>query len=161
VWSCSPARSRPRWRTEPARAFKTAGCGPGHDGGIHPRTKIAIAVRDDLAGWQRLNVSAFLVSGVAARYPETVGEDYEDASGRRYLPMFGQPVLVYAGDADSLRAAHRKAIERDIAVAVYTEELFATGNDDDNRAAVRSVRPRSCPWSVSRFTVSGTRSTRP
>ena len=28
-------------------------------------------------------------------------------------------------------------------MAIYTEELFATGNDDDNRAAVRAVRPRS------------------
>lgn len=29
-------------------------------------TKVAVVVRDDLAGWQRLNVCAFLVSGVTA-----------------------------------------------------------------------------------------------
>ena len=29
-------------------------------------TKIAIAVRGDLANWQQLNVTAFLASGVAA-----------------------------------------------------------------------------------------------
>ncbi|SFQ39113.1 Protein of unknown function [Amycolatopsis rubida] len=28
-------------------------------------TKIAVLLRDDLASWQRLNVTAFLVSGVA------------------------------------------------------------------------------------------------
>lgn len=103
------------------------------------KTKIAVVVRDDLAGWQQLNVTAFLVSGVAARFPETVGENYEDASGQEYLPMFGQPVLVYEADADALRVAHRKALDRDLAVAVYTEELFATGNDVDNRAAVLAV----------------------
>ncbi|TNC20671.1 DUF2000 domain-containing protein [Amycolatopsis alkalitolerans] len=102
-------------------------------------TKIAVVVRDDLAQWQRLNVTAFLVSGVAARFPETVGDEYEDASGRRYLPMFGQPVLVYQADAAGVKLAHQKAVERGLAVAVYTEELFATSNDVDNRAAVRAV----------------------
>jgi len=103
------------------------------------KTKIAVVVRDDLATWQRLNVTAFLVSGIAARFPETVGEDYEDGSGQRYLPMFGQPVLVYAADADALTAAHAKAVERELAIAVYTDELFVTNNDADNRAAVRAV----------------------
>ncbi|GHF78486.1 hypothetical protein FHX82_004441 [Amycolatopsis bartoniae] len=103
------------------------------------KTKIAVVVRDDLATWQRLNVTAFLVSGIAARFPETVGEPYEDASGQEYLPMFGQPVLVYQADAGGLRVAHGQALARELAVAVYTEELFATGNDVDNRAAVRAV----------------------
>lgn len=106
---------------------------------MQPKTKIAVVVRDDLATWQRLNVTAFLVSGIAAKLPETIGDDYEDASGQRYLPMFGQPVLVYTSGADALQAAHRKAIDRELSVSVYTEELFATGNDVDNRAAVRAV----------------------
>ncbi|GLY68434.1 DUF2000 domain-containing protein [Amycolatopsis taiwanensis] len=103
------------------------------------KTKIAVVVRDDLATWQRLNVTAFLVSGIAAKCPETVGVDYEDASGQRYLPMFGLPVLVYLADAEALRSAHRKALDRELGLSVYTEELFATGNDVDNRAAVRAV----------------------
>jgi hypothetical protein len=106
---------------------------------MQAKTKIAVVVRGDLATWQRLNVTAFLVSGVAARFPETVGAEYEDASGRRYLPMFGQPVLVYEADSEALTKAHQKAVERDLAVAVYTEELFATSKDVDNRAAVRAV----------------------
>lgn len=102
-------------------------------------TKIAIVVRDDLAAWQRLNVTAFLASGVAHAFPASVGEPYEDASGTAYLPMFGQPVLVYAADLAALTEVRTKAVERGLALGVYTEELFTTGNDEDNRAAVRAV----------------------
>jgi hypothetical protein len=106
---------------------------------MEQRSKIAVVVRDDLATWQRLNVTAFLVSGIAARYPETIGVDYKDASDMTYLPMFGLPVLVYVAGAEPLRVAHRKAIDRGLGLSIYTEELFATGNDVDNRAAVRAV----------------------
>jgi hypothetical protein len=61
-------------------------------------TKIAIAVRADLAGWQQLNVTAFLASAVAGGIPEVIGEPYLDGSDNAYLPMFRQPVLVYAAD---------------------------------------------------------------
>ncbi|MCP2336426.1 DUF2000 domain-containing protein [Actinomadura rupiterrae] len=100
-------------------------------------TKIAIVVRDDLAAWQRLNVTAFLSSAVAAGEPALIGEPYEDASGNRYLPMFGQPVLVYVASAEQLAAAHARALTRDdIREAVYIEDMFKTGNDADNRATV-------------------------
>jgi len=102
-------------------------------------TKIGIVVRDDLAAWQRLNVTAFVASGVAGAIGEVMGQPYEDASGNRYLPMFRQPVLVYAADAAGLTTAYRRAMSRGLGIAVYTEELFKTGNDDDNRAAVRAV----------------------
>jgi len=102
-------------------------------------TKIAVLLRDDLAVWQRLNVTAFLVSGIAGTAPGLLGEPYEDGDGTRYLPMFGQPVLVFEGDHDMLTAAHRRALSRGVLVSVFTEELFATGNDVDNRAAVRAV----------------------
>ncbi|MQA11998.1 MAG: DUF2000 family protein [Pseudonocardiaceae bacterium] len=102
------------------------------------KTKIAVAVREDLAAWQKLNMTAFLVSGIAARF-DTVGVDYADANGVRYLPMFGQPVLVYAADVDQLRTVHQRATARELDCAVYTDELFTTGNDVANRAAVRAV----------------------
>jgi hypothetical protein len=102
-------------------------------------TKIAIAVRDDLAGWQQLNVTAFLASGIAAGVPETAGKPYEDGSGHRYLEMFRQPVLVYEADGALLATARERAAGRDLTTAIYTEDLFATDNDDDNRAAVRAV----------------------
>ncbi len=102
-------------------------------------TKIAVLLRDDLAVWQRLNVTAFLVSGIAGTHPEVVGEAYEDADGVRYLPMFRQPVMVFEGSKEFMGVAHGRALGRGIEHSVFTQELFATGNDQDNRAAVKAV----------------------
>ncbi len=102
-------------------------------------TKVAVLLRDDLETWQRLNVTVFLASGVAAAYPQIVGDPYQDADGTTYLAMFGQPVLVFEGGKESLIAAHERALRRDLPIAVFTSDLFRTGNDDDNRAAVRAV----------------------
>ncbi|MCW2885149.1 MAG: hypothetical protein QOE54_3130 [Streptosporangiaceae bacterium] len=99
-------------------------------------TKIAVVVREDLAGWQRLNVTAFLVSGLPKSFPEILGEPYEDGAGNRYLPMFRQPVLVFGANAEALDRVHAQALSRGLAIAVYTDELFTTDNDADNRAAV-------------------------
>ena len=102
-------------------------------------TKIAVVLRDDLAVWQKANVTAFLVSGVAGTNPDVVGEPYRDASGNEYLPMFVQPVLVYEADATALRRAYERALDRGVTPAIYTSELFATGYDEANRAAVAAV----------------------
>jgi len=103
-------------------------------------TKVAVVVRDDLAAWQRLNVCAFLISGVVAGAEEpVVGLDYEDASGRRYLPMLVQPVLVYEANGAKLRTVYDRAVTRELRFALYTADLFATGHDEANRAAVRVV----------------------
>ncbi|MFI7504260.1 DUF2000 family protein [Streptomyces sp. NPDC049687] len=102
-------------------------------------TKIAVLLRGDLESWQRLNVTAFLVSGLGTVAPEVVGEPYEDADGVGYLPMFRQPVLVFEGTKETLVAAHARVLSRDLPRAVFTGDLFATGNDRDNRAAVRAV----------------------
>jgi hypothetical protein len=108
-------------------------------------TKIAIAVRADLAVWQQLNVTAFLASAVAGGRPEVIGQRYQDGSGNDYLPMFRQPVLVYAATTDQLGQVHGQAMARNLDVAVYIEEMFKTGNDDDNRAAVRAVPGDALP----------------
>ena len=102
-------------------------------------TKIAVVLRDDLAVWQKANVTAFLISGIAGTTPEVVGEPYEDASGNRYLPMFRQPVLVFGADAAAIRRAYERAMQRDVELAIYTKELFVTGHDEANRAAVAAV----------------------
>jgi hypothetical protein len=102
-------------------------------------TKIAVAVREDLATWQKLNVTAFLASAVAGGRPEVIGERYQDGSGNVYLPMFRQPVLVYGAGAGALARAHAGALARGLESAVYIEEMFKTGHDLDNRAAVRAV----------------------
>jgi hypothetical protein len=103
-------------------------------------TKIAVLLRDDLEVWQRLNVASFLVSGIGQRAPEVIGEPYADADGTEYLPMFRQPVLVFEGGKEILTKARERAISRGVALSVFTADLFATGNDRDNRAAVRAVR---------------------
>jgi len=102
-------------------------------------TKLAVVLRDDLAVWQKTNVTAFLVSGIAGTVPDVVGEPYRDASGNEYLPMFVQPVLVYEADDGALRRAYARARDRDVTLAVYTADLFETGHDEANRAAVAAV----------------------
>lgn len=102
-------------------------------------TKIAVLLRDDLQAWQRLNVTAFLVSGLGTAVAEVIGEPYVDADETRYLPMFRQPVLVFQGGKEVLTAAHQRALGRGLPLAVFTSELFTTSNDRDNRAAVRAV----------------------
>jgi hypothetical protein len=102
-------------------------------------TKIAVVLRDDLAVWQKTNITAFLTSGIAGTDPTVVGPPYEDASGNEYLPMFVQPVLVYEADAAGLRRAYERAMARSVKPAIYTTELFSTNHDEANRAAVASV----------------------
>lgn len=102
-------------------------------------TKVAVLLRDDLETWQRLNVTAFLVSGLGTAAPEVIGEPYEDADSTAYLPMIRQPVLVFEGSKETLAAAHAKALSRSLTTAVFTADLFGTGNDRDNRAVVRAV----------------------
>jgi hypothetical protein len=103
-------------------------------------TKIAVAIREDLPVWQKLNMTAFLASGVAATAPEAIGRDYSDADGTRYSPMFGQPVMVFAADAARLVRTLDRALSRGVVSTVFITELFSTGDDEANRAAVAAVR---------------------
>jgi hypothetical protein len=102
-------------------------------------TKIAVVLRDNLAVWQKTNVTAFLVSGIAGTVPGVVGEPYRDATGNEYLPMFVQPVLVYEADAAGVRRAYERAMIRGVTPAVYTQELFTTNHDEANRAEVAVI----------------------
>lgn len=98
-------------------------------------TKIKIALRDDLEMWQELNVTAFLMSGIAGTQG-IIGEEYKDKDGVQYLPMSQQPVMVHAATGEQLSALLQKAITKDVAVSIYIEELFGTFNDEDNREMV-------------------------
>jgi hypothetical protein len=102
-------------------------------------TKIAVLLRDDLAAWQALNVTAFLVSAIGQRNPEVIGEPYADADGTEYLPMFRQPVVALQASKDTLTRSCERAVSRGVALSIFTADLFKTGNDRDNRAAVRAV----------------------
>lgn len=101
-------------------------------------TKVAILVLDDLATWQKLNVAAFLATGIAAAAPDAMGEPYEDVSGRRFASLLGQPILIFAAGPDDLRRAHRISAEKDLTEAVYVRAMFSTGHDAANREAFRA-----------------------
>ena len=102
-------------------------------------TKIAIVIRSDLEAWQKLNVAAFLASGIAAAYPDCIGEPYEDASATAYHAIIGQPVLIYGADKAALARALDRAASRGVKAAVYTEDMFKTTHDAANRAVVKAV----------------------
>ncbi|MGV7212122.1 DUF2000 family protein [Bradyrhizobium sp. UFLA05-112] len=102
-------------------------------------TKIAVVIRTDLQAWQKLNVASFLTSGIAANFPECIGEPYEDASGTKYLSLIGQPILIYGADGPALSRALDRALTRNVTPAVYTEDMFSTTHDAANREAVRAV----------------------
>jgi hypothetical protein len=103
-------------------------------------TKIAVVIRTDLEVWQKLNVAAFLASGVAATFPECIGEPYEDGSATRYLSLIGQPILIFgAPDRAAMSRALERALARNVTPAVYTEDMFSTTHDAANRAAVKAV----------------------
>ena len=101
-------------------------------------TKVAIIVLGNLAVWQKLNVTAFLATGIAGAAPEALGEPYLDAAGRPHARLLGQPMLIFAARPDGLLRAYRAAIERGLTRAVYVRAMFSTGHDAANRAVFRA-----------------------
>ena len=106
-------------------------------------TKIAIVIREDLMVWQKLNVTAFLMSGVVGSTPGLIGQPYEDAAGNLYNPLSIQPVIVLGADQATLNTIHRRALERGVRAALYIEEMFSTGHDEANRAAFKQFAPEN------------------
>ncbi|WP_340614469.1 DUF2000 domain-containing protein [Xenorhabdus thailandensis] len=96
-------------------------------------TKIAFIVRDDLQTWQKLNVVAFLATGVASSASEIIGTPYIDSSGHKYGSMSGQPMLIFGADLKALQSVHRKGLERDLLLVPYVYTMFSTGHDEANR----------------------------
>ena len=109
------------------------------DGISHLHTKIAIVLDEGLPTWQKLNVTAFLASGITATAADSIGERYRDADGTEYAPMFGQPVMVFGADEARLLRTLERAVRRGVSPAIFTSALFGTGHDDENRAAVAAV----------------------
>ena len=105
-------------------------------------TKIAIVIRSDLEAWQKLNVAAFLASGIAAAHPNCIGAPYEDASGSQFHALIGQPILIYGGDRAALSRALERAASRDVKAAVYTEDMFKT------KPIVPRLKPSRAPISI-------------
>lgn len=102
-------------------------------------TKLVVILRDDLLTWQKLNVTAFLMSGIGGTQ-NIIGEPYIDGDGVTYLPMSQQPIMVYSGSGENLKELLKKALTKEVHMTIYTEELFKTYNDADNRAKVAEYK---------------------
>lgn len=107
-------------------------------------TKVAMVILADLEVWQKLNVTAFLATGIAAAAPDALGEPYEDAAGRRHARLLGQPIMIFAAPAEGLQRAWKQSIDRALTRAVYVRAMFSTGHDEANRAAF-SLEPPDSP----------------
>ena len=107
----------------------------------HVQALIAVTVRpptrqhiEGFRNWAadlREVMSVFVVAGGS--------EPYEDADGVGYLPLLVQPLLVFEASGDQMRRARSRAAKSGVALAIYTAHMFSTGNDAENRAAVRAV----------------------
>lgn len=104
-------------------------------------TKIAVVLRDDLAVWQKLNVTAFLMGGIAGANPSIIGVPYEDAAGNLYNSLLIQPVIVLGADASTIATVYGRAMERGVRLSLYIEDMFKTGHDEANRATVKQYAP--------------------
>ncbi|WP_193182868.1 DUF2000 family protein [Nisaea sediminum] len=108
-------------------------------------TKVALVLRDDLVLWQKLNVTAFLTSGIVGGRAELMGEAYEDAEGNLYNPLLIQPVIVLSADAAGIKKIYERALARDVRMSLYIEDMFATGHDAANRATVKKHAASEMP----------------
>jgi hypothetical protein len=104
-------------------------------------TKIAVIIRDDLAPWQALNVTAFLMTGIVGQFPDIIGAPYRDRSGNVYNALSAQPIIVLSADSATIGAIHKRALERRVKTSVYIEEMFSTGHDAANRAVFGEFAP--------------------
>ena len=99
-------------------------------------TKVAIVVADDLPQWQKLNVVAFLTSGVLSDDDASLGDDYRDASDTTYLPLCIQPIVILKATREKLQTFLNRANGRGIRPAIYIQDMFETGHDAANRETV-------------------------
>ena len=61
-------------------------------------TKIAVVIRTDLEAVAEAQRRFVPAGGIAAAFPECIGEPYDDGSGTKYLSLIGQPILIYGAD---------------------------------------------------------------
>ena len=108
-------------------------------------TTIAIILLDELETWQKLNITAFLMSGIIGRYSELIGKEYLDKSANKYLALSQQPAVILEADTTKIVKIHERVISHSIASALYIRDMFSTYNDDDNRNTVLKYNPSELP----------------
>ena len=108
-------------------------------------TKIAIVLLSSLKTWQKLNITSFLTSGIIGQSSSLIGDQYVDRSNYKYLALSRQPVVVLEADVSLLKKIHRRILERSITCSIYINDMFGTGNDEDNRATVKNYSSEDLP----------------
>lgn len=98
-----------------------------------------MVLQEGLLPWQELNVTAFLISGISTSEPGLTGAPYLDRDGNSYLPLLRQPVMVFSAAPELIRTVRARALSRAVPTSLYIREMFATGHDEANRAAVAAV----------------------
>ena len=104
-------------------------------------TKIAIVLRNNLQSWQKLNVTAFLSTGIAGQFPDIIGKPYSDRAGNLYNALSIQPMIVLSADDETIATIHRRSLERGVTPSIFIEEMFSTGHDAANRAVFSEFTP--------------------
>ena len=99
-------------------------------------TKIVIVIDENLAVWQKLNVTAFLTSGIIASNEGLIGQRYKDASDKTYSPLCIQPIMIMKTNREKLKTILNRANSYDIPISIYIEDMFSTGFDEANRETV-------------------------
>jgi hypothetical protein len=108
-------------------------------------TKIVVVIDEALAVWQKLNVAAFLTSGIIASNEGIIGQAYRDASGKTYSPLCIQPIMIMKTNRDKLKTMLNRANNNNLAVALYIEDMFSTGFDAANRETVARYASEALP----------------
>ena len=108
-------------------------------------TKITIVLLNNLEVWQKLNVTAFLTSGIIGDYPQLIGEEYRDKSERIYSALNRQPIVILEADLVCLQKIHERTENRSVRSSIYIQDMFSTGNDEDNRKAVLGYHSSELP----------------
>jgi hypothetical protein len=75
--------------------------------------------------------------------PELIGEPYEDVQGNRYNALAIQPMIVPSADAETIAAIYRRAMERRLRLSLSVEDMFTTGHEAANRAAMKQYGPEA------------------
>ena len=101
--------------------------------------KLVVILKDSLLTWQKLNVTAFLISGIRGTQ-NIIGQPYVDDNQVTYLPMAKQPIMIYSASEKELKKILKKALTKEVQMTIYTEELFTTYNDEENRLKVAEYK---------------------
>jgi len=134
-------------------------------------TKAAVVVRDDLATWQQLNVTAFRMRGSPpTRGAVAIGDADRDADGRAYSLLLVQPACLlrptlhaanrprarrapkrragrFADRRGGTRREHYAAMRRDMEATVgLVPESFGSRASGCARPCRRCGRLRGRPW---------------